>query len=54
VGGRSGDNTLYNLHRIDAWRMATWQLALHVTGIHRWARRQPVPRTMRRLAAHLV
>jgi peptidoglycan/xylan/chitin deacetylase (PgdA/CDA1 family) len=54
MGGRRGEHTLYNLHRIDAWGLATWQLALQVTGVHRWARRQPLPRTVRRLAAHLV
>jgi peptidoglycan/xylan/chitin deacetylase (PgdA/CDA1 family) len=54
VGGRAGLHGLYNLHRIDAWRMTTWQLALHVYGLHRWARRQPVPAAVRRLAARLA
>jgi peptidoglycan/xylan/chitin deacetylase (PgdA/CDA1 family) len=54
VGGRSGVHGRYNLHRIDAWRMTTWQLALHVTGLHRWGRRQPLPRAVRQLAARLA
>jgi peptidoglycan/xylan/chitin deacetylase (PgdA/CDA1 family) len=54
VGGRSGLHGPYNLHRIDAWRMTTRQLALHVSGIHRWARRKPLPAPLRRLGARMA
>ena len=54
AGGRSGALRRYNLHRIDAWRMTTRQLALHVLGFHHWARRQPLPQTVSRLAARLA
>jgi peptidoglycan/xylan/chitin deacetylase (PgdA/CDA1 family) len=54
VGGRAGLHGTYNLHRIDAWRMTTWQLALHVAGVHHWARRQPLPAPLRRLAARMA
>lgn len=51
VGGRSGVHSVHNLHRIDAGRITLRQLALHVYGIHRWARRQALPTPLRRLAA---
>ena len=54
VGGRAGQQSRYNLHRIDAWRMTTRELALHVSGIHRWARTQPLPSQLRRLAARFT
>ncbi len=54
VGVRSDENHRYNLHRIDAWRMTTRQLGMHVSGVHRWARRQPIPGAIRRLAARLA
>lgn len=54
VGGRSGEHNRYNLHRIDTWRMTTRHLALHVSGVHRWARRQPLPGAIRSLAARLA
>jgi peptidoglycan/xylan/chitin deacetylase (PgdA/CDA1 family) len=54
AGGRDGSHERYNLHRIDAGRMSTRQLALHVSGMHRWARRQPLARVVRNLAVRLA
>jgi peptidoglycan/xylan/chitin deacetylase (PgdA/CDA1 family) len=50
AGGRAGRHERYNLHRIDAGRMSTRQLLLHVSGLHRWARRQPIARAAHRAA----
>jgi peptidoglycan/xylan/chitin deacetylase (PgdA/CDA1 family) len=50
AGGRAGRHERYNLHRIDAGRMSTRQLLLHVSGLHRWARRQPIARAVRHSA----
>jgi peptidoglycan/xylan/chitin deacetylase (PgdA/CDA1 family) len=54
VGGRAGEHSPHNLHRIDAARMTTRQLALHVSGIHRWVRKQSMPGPLRRLSARLA
>ncbi len=54
AAGRTGVHGRYNLHRIDAARLSTWQLGLHVSGVHRWARRQKIPATVRRMVARLA
>jgi peptidoglycan/xylan/chitin deacetylase (PgdA/CDA1 family) len=54
VGGRAREHGHYNLHRINAARMTTRELALHVSGIHRWVRKKPLPVSLRRLAARLA
>lgn len=51
AGGRSGSHSRFNLHRIDAGRLGGRQLWLHVTGLHRWARRQPLPAPVRRVVS---
>jgi peptidoglycan/xylan/chitin deacetylase (PgdA/CDA1 family) len=53
AAGRQGNHARYNLHRIDAGRMSTRELALHVSGVHRWVRRQPFARAIRDLALRL-
>jgi len=50
AGGRAGNHEPYNLHRIDAGQMSTRQIQLHVSGLHRWARRQPIARAVRQAA----
>ncbi|TMC81951.1 MAG: polysaccharide deacetylase family protein [Chloroflexi bacterium] len=50
AGGRAGRHERYNLHRIDAGRMSTRELLLHASGLHRWARRQPMARAVGRAA----
>ena len=54
AGGRDGSHAIYNLHRIDAGRMSTRELSLHVSGVHRWARRQPLVRAVRKLTMELA
>jgi peptidoglycan/xylan/chitin deacetylase (PgdA/CDA1 family) len=51
AGGRAGRHERFNLHRIDAGRMSPRQIMLHVSGIHRWARRQPLARAIHHAAA---
>jgi peptidoglycan/xylan/chitin deacetylase (PgdA/CDA1 family) len=49
VGGRGLEHQAFNLHRIDAWRLDERQLAVRASGLHRWARRQPLPAPLRNL-----
>lgn len=54
LGGRDAPHAPLHLQRIDAATLSERQLWLHVTGMHRWARSQPLPSPLRRLARGLA
>ena len=54
LGGRDAAHAPLHLQRIDAASLTERQLWLHLTGAHRWARRQPLPRPLRGLARRLA
>ncbi len=54
VGGNKLPHQAHHLHRIDAARLNELQLLVHVTGLHRWARSQPVPKPLRSLARRFL
>jgi peptidoglycan/xylan/chitin deacetylase (PgdA/CDA1 family) len=50
VGGNRLPHQAHHLHRIDAAQLNQVQLFVQVSGMHRWARRQPVPQPLRAAA----
>jgi peptidoglycan/xylan/chitin deacetylase (PgdA/CDA1 family) len=54
VGGNKLPHQAHHLHRIDSAQLNHLQLLVQVSGVHRWARRQPLPKPLRAAVRRLL